>query len=184
MGGIAITGAVYLLVHGCHKGAFALLLAFIGASLFIGIAKIAFIGCGWHLGNQYDLRSPSGHSALSAAVLGTYILIISSQLRGLWRYLPAMLLTPLIFAIAVTRILLNFHSVSEVIVGLAIGGITLLVVHVFLNHGKKLPAYNAYALILYALLTGLILHGFRLPAENLIHYLASYLNTHVSLCSQ
>jgi undecaprenyl-diphosphatase len=184
MSGVTLTGTLYLLLHGCRKGAFALLLAFLGSAALIGITKLAFIGCSAQLHNNYELRSPSGHSALSTAVIGTYILIIASQLRGLWRFIPVILLVPLILAIAVTRVLLSVHSIQEVIVGLAIGSITLLCVHAFLTRGKNLPKFNAYALILYALLAAIVLHGFRLPAESFIHYLASFLTNHAAFCTR
>lgn len=184
MGCIAITGAIYLLLHGYRRGAAALIMAFVAAAGFIGLTKLAFIGCSIQLHNTYELRSPSGHSAISAAVLGTYIFIISGQLRGVWRLLPPALLIPLILAIAISRIVLNMHSISEVIVGLAVGSLTLVGIHAFLSRGKKPEQLNVYTFILYAVLVATVLHGFRLKAEDFVDYLASFITTHVAFCAR
>lgn len=181
LGGATLAGIIYLLISGCRKGAAALALAFLGAAIFIGLIKLLFMGCDnyWH---SYNIHSPSGHAALSLAVLGTYGLLIASQLRGRWRFIPTVLFVVLALIIAVTRVKLGAHSVMEVVIGVAVGAIVLSAVRVFLARGGALPRFNAAAFALSIIVIAFLLHGFRLPAEILIRVMASYIKSYVSLC--
>lgn len=183
LGGATFAGIVYLLISGCRKGAAALALSFLGAAISIGLIKLLFIGCDGYWRN-YNINSPSGHAALSVAVLGTYGLLIASQLRkGWWRLVPVMLFVALAVIISITRVKLGVHSIMEVVIGILVGGGVLSVVRAFLSRGDNLPKFNAAAFSLSVILVAFILHGFRLPAEILIRFIASYIKSYVSLCA-
>lgn len=181
LGGIVLAGALYLFFSRCPKGALALLFSLLGSALLISLAKLAFIGCGGHA-KDYNLYSPSGHTALCVAVFGTYGFIMASQLKGIWRFLPALVFAPLVFAIAVSRVALNYHSIPEVTVGFTIGGFVLICTAIFLKRGAPLPKFNLHALILYVIVTTALLHGFHSPAEHWIEVLASYVPKYAPVC--
>ncbi len=182
LGCMVITGAGYLLFQGCRKGASALLLSLSGSAFLIGLLKLFVRGCNEGL-HRYGIYSPSGHAALSVAVLGTYALLLAGQLQGLWRFVPLLLLVPLISAIALTRLILGFHTAPEIIIGLIAGGIALLPAVVFLRY-NTIEKFNVYGFMLSALAVALIFNGFRLPAENFIVMLSQYIKTHVALCAK
>jgi membrane-associated phospholipid phosphatase len=181
LGGITLAGAVYLALAGCRKGAVALTASFLAAAVLIGLLKLLFIGCDgyWH---SWNINSPSGHAALSLAVLGTFGLLVGGRWRGKWRHVPFAAAICLAVLIAATRVKIGVHSVAEVIVGLAVGAAVLGGVRAFLTRGRPLPGFNVSALILTVLVTAAVLHGFRLPAEVLVRLIAEHIKTYVSMC--
>ncbi|MEI7668674.1 MAG: hypothetical protein WCJ33_01155, partial [Pseudomonadota bacterium] len=91
---------------------------------------------------------------------------------------------PLISAIAVTRVALNHHTELEVFVGFLVGCVTIFIIHIFLQLGSRIKKFNVSALLLFLLIIAALLHGYRLPAEDLLHYLASLVRNKVSVCSK
>lgn len=180
--GITLAGIVYLWLCHCKKGASALALALLCAAIIIAVAKLVFLGCTGYLYYTYEIYSPSGHTALSMAVLGTYALLVSTRLTGFYRFIPSLIAVFLIAGIAITRLLLKLHNVPEVIAGLVIGSCSLLLVYCFLRTGRALPEFNIYVLIASAVLTAVVLHGTHFPAESLIHFVAAYVKMHVPVC--
>ncbi|HEU5047225.1 MAG TPA: phosphatase PAP2 family protein [Rickettsiales bacterium] len=180
LGGIALAGAAYLAWAGCRKGAAAMAASFLGAGIFIGLLKLLFIGCDGYWRN-YNITSPSGHAALSMAVLGTFGLLVGSQWRGIWRHLPFLGGIALAIAIAATRVELGAHTVTEVIVGIAVGSMVLACIHAFVTR-SAIPRFNSAALILTIMAAAVVLHGFRMPAEILLRFIAEHIKTYVSMC--
>ena len=180
--GMVVAGCIYLLAAGCRKGVMVLIFAFIFASSLIGILKLLFMGCNGFY--KTTMRSPSGHTALSVGVIGAYAMLIASQLKG-WRiYIPYLFAVPLVIAIAVSRVMLGAHTVSEVALGLVAGGTTLLTVNWIVKRGEKPKKFNIAALLLTVFLIAAILHGYRLPAENFIQYVAGQIKHYIPVCSK
>ncbi len=178
--GIVFVGIIYLLYNKCGRGALALALALILSSCGIALAKLLFIGCG---GVSYtsSINSPSGHTALSLAVYGTYTLLLCSQLRGWRQIFVIVIIVDLIAAIAATRVVLGFHNITEVMLGIIVGGVALLLVQQYVKRGP-LKSFNVYLLILCIVITAALLHGFRLPAEHLIQEIAKYIRPYSPIC--
>ena len=88
------------------------------------LAKLAFAACG----ARYDLlgvESPSGHTAFSATFYGCLALLFAAGrplARRLALYFGA---AALILLIGASRVALQAHSVAEVVVGFAIGAISI-----------------------------------------------------------
>ncbi len=80
----------------------------------IALAKGGFIPCGAYLPGL-DLRSPSGHVAGSVAIYGGLAALVWTSRPGALRVLIALLVTVTCIGIAVSRVYLHAHSVSEVI---------------------------------------------------------------------
>ncbi len=178
IGDSAVLTALVLTVCACfliQKGkreAGALFLALIGTAAAIGLAKILFMGCGSSL-REYGLHSPSGHSAMSFAVFGTFALLLRERLPGVYRYVPSVLLLSLAFTIAYTRVLLRFHSIPEVVIGSAIGLLILLFIWRGLARSNPNPL-NPKAAIICAIVIVFMLHGIQLRAEDYIKLLAQH----------
>ncbi len=64
---------------------------------------------------------PSGHSATAAAFYAAAALIIGRSLSGRWRHLAIAISVALAVAVAGSRVLLDFHWLSDVVGGLALG---------------------------------------------------------------
>ena len=87
------------------------------------ILKMHFLSCP---SSFLDLRSPSGHSSVSILVYGALGTIGSQALSGTRRIAAVGGAATLIVLIAVSRWILGAHTVLEILVGLAIGGVSLL----------------------------------------------------------
>jgi hypothetical protein len=88
------------------------------------LAKLAFAACGMRYA-VLGVESPSGHTAFSAAFYGSLAVLFAAgrtRARRLALYAAA---TALVLLIGVSRVALQAHSVAEVVVGLAIGAMSI-----------------------------------------------------------
>lgn len=172
LGVLVLALSICLLAQGCRREAIVIFGSFLVTSLCMSIAKILLMGCGSEL-RHMGLHSPSGHSALSIAVLGTLGLLIRDRMQGKRRYLPLIVLLALAFAIAYSRVALGFHSAKEVAIGIIIGVLVLAVAVAYLKRTPARP-FNVYAVALITLAVGVAMHGIHLPAENILQLLAAH----------
>jgi len=180
---LAIVGAgsLYLLSRKSRRAALFLLGSFLLAVISIALAKLAFIGCRAFF-HRPDIQSPSGHAALSAAVFWAYAILMRSHLAPNRRFLPLLLLSLLIVAIAISRVALHDHSAAEVWLGLFAGSVSLFIAYFFILKGKAIAPFDAYVLALWGVAAAFVTHGMRFPAEHLIHLLAFHLRSHAAFC--
>lgn len=145
---------------GWRRGALGWGTAVAATLLVMLVLKLAFIPCGHLL--LAGLRSPSGHTAASAAVYGSLIGIWIRNRGGsaLWT-IPAALLFA--FVIGGSRLALHVHSPIEVVIGGIIGlaGATSAVVLA----GPPPAGFRFRSIVLAMLVVIVIFHGLRLPAE-------------------
>lgn len=122
-----------------------------------------------------DLHSPSGHTSLSVLVYGALTVVAMLDTSRWRRWLIAALGALFITGIAVSRVLVDAHSVIEVVFGLGLGGISLgLFAYGYHRHP---PADHRLWLLLVTFAAAmLLLNGDQLRAEELLHRLAVYLN--------
>lgn len=90
----------------------------------VALLKIAGHACNVHLFDD-RLTSPSGHAALSAAVYGAVGVVAARHLDGWRRNAFLLAVFGVVSGVAVSRVILRAHSVSEVTVGLALGGLAV-----------------------------------------------------------
>jgi membrane-associated phospholipid phosphatase len=132
--------------------------------------KIVFWGCQ----PIAEIRSPSGHTGLATLVYGAIALMIAIEGSG-WRRRVALAGgVAAVLAIAVSRLLVGGHSLSEVILGWLIGSASLAL------FGPRYRRYRPNGIRLSPALLGAVvlvsvLHGRRLHAEELLHRIADYL---------
>lgn len=87
-----------------------------------GLAALKAVGhaCGMELLGTLVI-SPSGHAAFGAAFYGTVGMMAGSRLRGWRRHLLLLAVAAVVVAVGVSRVRLSYHTVPEVMIGLAIG---------------------------------------------------------------
>ena len=87
----------------------------------IFVLKVIFISCGdaWNAG----VVSPSGHACLSATVYGSIAAIAAAHTSRRIGAAVVCIAGLLISAIAVSRLVLGFHTSGEIVLGLGVGAL-------------------------------------------------------------
>ena len=135
------------------------------------ILKIYFFACP----PLSDLHSPSGHTSLSTLVYGTLTLAIAANLKDWRRWLVVIAGTMFVVSIGVSRIIVQAHSIPEVLLGsvLGIGALSVFVV----TYLGDVPARTYIGpLITVSVIVVILLNGHELRAEEFLHRIANYLN--------
>jgi len=166
---LAATICLWLLLSGAARAAAWWTLSIFFCIGVTAVSKIFFWGCP----PISDLHSPSGHTSLSALVYGAIALIIAVE-GGAWRPRIAVAGSiALILAIALSRLLLDAHTVSEIVLGGVIGTASIAL---FGNRYRRLRPKNARLaplLVGVAVLT-FALHGTEVRAEGLLHRITAF----------
>lgn len=139
----------------------------------MAILKIYFYSCP----PASDMRSPSGHTGFSVLVYGAIAFVTALEVRGWCRTVAILAGAGFIMMIAVSRLLLQFHSLREVILGLSIGLASLILFGLLdwrSRHARVWPLLVAAAILMTAL------HGQELHAEEFLHRITGYLRVHCS----
>lgn len=90
------------------------------AALVTTITKVAFMG--WGIGSAaLDFTGISGHSMFASAVYPPLLYLIATSRLAAWQRFAWIMGFMLALLIGVSRVMVNAHSWSEVIAGLAIG---------------------------------------------------------------
>lgn len=118
--GVAVTLALYLLKSGATRYALFWLFSFGGAVLLVLLSKIAFMG--WGIGNaSIDFTGVSGHSMLSTAVLPIFAFFLTLRLSARFHFAAVCLSFAIAFMVGISRLALDTHSGSEVMIGWTVG---------------------------------------------------------------
>lgn len=135
------------------------------------ILKIYFFACP----PLSDLHSPSGHTSLSTLIYGALTLAIAANLKDWRRWLVVIAGTMFVVSIGVSRIIVQAHSIPEVLLGsvLGIGALSVFVV----TYLGDVPARTYIGpLITVSVIVVILLNGHELRAEEFLHRIANYLN--------
>lgn len=90
------------------------------ASLLGMASKLAFIG--WGLGvKRWNFTGFSGHAMYSAAIYPLLMAMLAARLAPRWQRVAFVLGFGLAVVVAVSRVMVQAHSVSEVMLGLLLG---------------------------------------------------------------
>jgi membrane-associated phospholipid phosphatase len=148
--------AIVLAVSGRWRGAVAWL-GVIGITFaVILLLKLGFLACGPVFG-PWKLVSPSGHTAAAAIVAGGLAALLTARQTIV---LPVAGLAAM--AIGVSRVVLGFHSVPEVVIGALVG---IAGASVLGCMAGPPPSRRGLPLLAVACVVALALHGLHLPAE-------------------
>jgi membrane-associated phospholipid phosphatase len=133
-------------------------LAFCAAGAIVSLSKIAFLGYG--IGSaRFNFTGFSGHSAMSATLWPVMLWLLSGRLKPAWRTCAVMVgyLIPLM--VGASRLVLNYHSTSEVVAGLILG-FTLSTAFLVSQRRSELQGFSATQLCIALLLPLLLMsHG-------------------------
>ena len=128
-----------------------------------------------------DLHSPSGHTSLSTLVYGALTLAVATIVTRWKRAAVIAAGAAFIAAIGVSRVLVQAHSVPEVVVGSLIG---VLALGVFASQfWPRRPAEpRLQAMLIASIALMVMLNGQDLRAEDLLHAVGLYLNRAGMVC--
>ncbi|AME26232.1 MULTISPECIES: phosphatase PAP2 family protein [Burkholderiaceae] len=171
---LAIVVAVWLALGYPWRYAMCWLLVLGGASGLVFLTKLAFMG--WGIGvRELDFTGISGHAMISSAVLPVALFVACLPGRQWVRALGVVLGLLIGIVVGVSRILLNAHSVSEVVTGCGLGALTALLFVAYAwraESGKLSPAPVAVSLAIVAV----VLHGIPVPTQRWITDIALQLS--------
>lgn len=170
---LALLAGVCLTLLGWRRSAVVLALAVGATGAVIGGLKILLRGC------APILHSPSGHTALSVVTFGLLAAVFAKGLGRLPAALISLATALLVAGIAVSRVLLEAHSWQEVVAGGLVGcGILALALR---RLGPEPPLRLSWLLVA-CLLPVVLLHGQRLPTEEMLAHLSTLLSRHPLAC--
>ena len=144
-------------------------------------AKLALYTCGAELALT-DLRSPSGHTSISVTFYGCCALMMSVDKERQARLLLLAGGAVIAVAIAVSRVLLEAHTVADVVAGFAIGAfcVAWFASRYFARPASPLP----WELALAALGILIVLaHGSHWTVEAAIAHVARLLHANMLFCA-
>ena len=187
LGNSAIIGALtfmlsaYLLKIGQRRAAMAVFLSFAVTAGLIALCKVILYSRCAVVATFFDLKSPSGHSALAMAVYCTMAAILASSRQGIRRFAPFAIAIPLIALIAVSRVVLGFHTKMDVLTGSGVGLIVFLVLWRMLLKDRPIQCpWIPFTIIVLVVLSAL--YGLNFSAEETINRLADYIRIHFRSC--
>jgi membrane-associated phospholipid phosphatase len=172
---LAVGTGLLLAVSGWRRGAFAWTAAIGTTLVLVLLLKLRFFACG-HIFDETARGNPSGHTAAAAAVYGGLTGLVVGAIWDNMRWsLSAAVLTGAMFAVVIgqSRLLLDRHTMAEVVVGavIGIGGAAGFVVLAGSPpHAVRVGRIVGTGIVLIA-----FLHGFRLSAESMISSMAPHL---------
>lgn len=128
-----------------------------------------------------DLHSPSGHTSLSMLVYGALTLAVAAAFTG-WRR-SAIIAAGAVFiaGIGISRVLVQAHSIPEVVLGSLLGLAALaLFAHQYWQHHPARPWLRP--LVVTCAVVMVLLNGQELRAEDILHAIGLYLNNAGMVC--
>jgi membrane-associated phospholipid phosphatase len=169
---LALLVLVFLTAAGWHRLALGWALTIGGCAVGIAMLKLIFVACGSPLPIA-SIVSPSGHTAMSAAVYGSLALLIGARLAPRGRATLIVVAWLAIIGIALSRVALHEHTIAEVLVGLIVGAGAIMISRAILGREKPPPTLPLGWLMFAGIAVIAIMHGTRWAIEPRLHRLAA-----------
>lgn len=118
--------------------------------------------------------NPSGHTGLSVLVYGAIFVLVSARTKTWQKIALISIGIALAIGIAVSRVLIGAHSIPEIVIGMAIGALSLAL-FVFGFRRSIAAEYPSWFLVVPSVAVVLLLNGYHLQAEDIFHFLGIYL---------
>jgi len=167
---LALLTLIFLMMAGERRLALHWALTIGGCAAAIGALKILFGACGAQI-TAIHIVSPSGHTAMSAAVYGSLVVLVGARLSPHLRVAIIAATWGAVIGIALSRVALHDHSQAEIAVGLVVGAGAVAMFRVLL--GRQLPpALPLRWLMLVGAGLIAVMHGTRWIIEPTLHRLA------------
>lgn len=174
--------AAWLLAARAWRSFWAWCLLFGGALLLVAASKIAFAG--WGIGIEaLDFRGFSGHAMRAAAIIPLLFYLVLQQQTSLIRRSAAVFGVCFAVLVSLSRVLLDFHSVSEAVSGWLMGTAVCLA---FIWQAERLPKPSLNRALITASFILLLAASFArpIPTQWLIEEVAQLLTGHAALAAQ
>ena len=168
---LALLTLVFLTAAGRQRLALGWVLTIGGCAAGIAVLKLIFGACG-SLVPIASITSPSGHTAMSAAVYGSLALLIGGRLQLSGRAALNIVAWLAIVGIALSRVVLHEHTPAEVLVGLIVGGGAIAISRPIIGREEPPPGLPLGWLMLGGIAVIAIMHGTRWAIEPSLHRLA------------
>jgi hypothetical protein len=177
---LALLTLIFLVARGERRVAFGWVVAIGGCAGAIAALKLGFGACGQRVPFG-DIVSPSGHTAMSAAIYGSLALLVGAQLSPLARRLAYGAAAAGILGIAVSRVALHDHDAAEIAVGLIVGAGAVAIFRAMLGRTPA-PALPLGWFLLSGAALVAVMHGTRWMIEPVVHRLAGILRLGLPGC--
>ncbi len=119
--------------------------------------------------------NPSGHTGLSVLVYGAISLLVSARNKNWQKIVLVLAGVSLALGIAISRVLIGAHSIAEIVIGIAIGAISLAI-FVFGFRRSVAAKFPSWFLVVPSVSVVLLLNGYHLQAEDIFQFLGIYLH--------
>lgn len=128
-----------------------------------------------------DLHSPSGHTSLGTLVYGALTLAVAAAFTGWRRWAIVGAGAVFIAGIGISRVLVQAHSIPEVVLGSILGLAALaLFARQYWQHHPARPWLRP--LVVTCAILMVLLNGQELRAEDILHAIGIYLNNAGMVC--
>ena len=182
---LVLPASLALFIYLWAVGARRLAIAWV-ASLSLCIALVTLSKIGFHACRNWDealnIHSPSGHAAFAATFYGCGTQLLASGQPRRLRTTLALLALALVVAIAISRVMLEFHNATEIVVGLMIGALCVGLFAGLSHSAAELRPPSRAALALFAFLA-VLSHGRHVDAERWIARLSDKLESAADICT-
>jgi membrane-associated phospholipid phosphatase len=177
---LALLTLVFLVSAGQQRLALGWILTIGGCAVAIGILKLIFGACGPLLPIA-PITSPSGHTAMSAAVYGSLALLLGGRLSPRGRAALNIVAWLMIVGIALSRVALHEHTPAEIAIGLIVGAGAIAISRAILGREEP-PVLPLGWLVLSGVGAIALMHGTRWAIEPSLHRLAGSLRLMLPWC--
>jgi membrane-associated phospholipid phosphatase len=177
---LALVTLVFLVSAGQQRLALGWILTIGGCAAAIGALKLLFGACGPLL-PDVPISSPSGHTAMSAAVYGSLALLIGARLSLRGHAALNIVVWLAIVGIALSRVALRDHTLAEIAIGLVVGAGAIAVSRAVFGREEP-PALPLGWLVLAGIGVIALMHGTRWAIEPSLHRLAGGLRLMLPWC--
>lgn len=174
---VTVAVGIGFFFSGWRRGALAWSGGIAGTLALVLLLKIVCLACGFLMLD--GLRSPSGHTAAAATVLGGFFGLIVRWRGGSWRA-TVPIASGFAAIIGLSRLELAVHSPVEVVIAGIVGVLGAIAVVVMAGPPPRTLRVRPIAAVAVAVL--LALQGFRLPAESRIKDFAALTIWPLSSC--
>jgi membrane-associated phospholipid phosphatase len=143
----------------------------------VAFSKLIFMA--WGIGPPgLDYTGISGHTALSVLTWPSLAALLVRKVRGPLAWIAIALGACLGLLVGLSRLALEVHSVSEVIMGALLGAIVATWFIRGLNRTDALPTWHTLALGLGVIALWLVFYGRVFPSQHLLKDIAMWVSGH------
>lgn len=162
---------------GQRRDALRWVIAAIACGGTVALSKLAFMA--WGIGPPgLDYTGFSGHTALSVLTWPSLAALLVRRLHGPIAWLAILAGAGLGVAIGISRLALEVHSVSEVVMGAALGAAIAAWFIRGLARGKHIPSWHALLLGGGTIVVWLVFYGRVFPSQHLLKDIAIWISGH------